>query len=455
MKVNVAGAGAGKTTKMADLITEFCIPEGKLVFCIAFTNAAADNIKNKVTEKLGMIPNNIKISTIHSFLYQELIAPFYYFLYQKHFEQLSVIELPNDQKYKRTKLSELEKGNILHYTMIPEKAKWVAYQKSGDTKAIKDLRKKLLNHFAGYCAAIFVDEAQDISKDIKHILEALNQAGIDIVLYGDPKQDVKGLGCFKEIIDNTTDVRYIPDCFRCPQIHLDLSNKLAADTQQQVASEHNLAGSLDVVYESDIEDIKQFIVDGNYGLQYISMKRDRFETHEKQAKNKRFDTLYHEVHRAMMDKWDGVKSEMEIRRAAFYVTEQMLEAFDNGENAAGIISKWVKANAFDTLQRQKYAQMVTTFQSENVVESDIPVVPSIESIKGLEAERCLFILTTDLAPYLFGKKTEDNKTSHLLYVALTRSLDVLTILVTKEVEDTYTKAAIVSFFNSIICDIEI
>ena len=86
--------------------------------------------------------------------------------------------------------------------------------------------------------------------------------------------------------------------------------------------------------------------------------------------------------------------------------------------------------------------------------NDIPVVSSIESIKGLEAERCLFILTTDLAPYLFGKKTEDNKTSHLLYVALTRSLDNLTILVTKEVEAVYTKAAIVAFFNSSIRDDE-
>ena len=309
---------------------------------------------------------------------------------------------------------------------------------------------KLLNHFARYCAAIFVDEAQDISKDIKHILEALNHAGIDIVLYGDPKQDVKGLGCFKEIIDNSTDVRYIPDCFRCPQIHLNLSNTLAADTQQQVASEHNLSGSLEVVYESDIEDIKQFIVDGNYGLQYISMKRDRFETHEKQAKNKRFDTLYHEVYHAMMDKWDGVKSEMEISRVAFYVTEQMLEAFDKGGNAAGIISEWVNANAFNSLSRQKYAQMVTTFQSESVVANDIPVVSSIESIKGLEAERCLFVLTTDLAPYLFGKKTEDNKTSHLLYVALTRSLDCLTILISTEVENMYTRPLIESFFAKLI-----
>ena len=48
MKVNVAGAGAGKTTKMADLITGIDIQEGKIVFCIAFTNAAVDNIKRKL-----------------------------------------------------------------------------------------------------------------------------------------------------------------------------------------------------------------------------------------------------------------------------------------------------------------------------------------------------------------------------------------------------------------------
>ena len=448
MKVNVAGAGAGKTTKMADLITEFCIPEGKIVFCIAFTNAAADNIEDKVAEKLGVVPNNIKISTIHSFLYQELISPFYYFLYRKQFEKLSVIELPNDQRYKRTKLSELEKQNVLHYTMIPEKAKWVAYQKSGDTKAIKELRKKLLSRFAGYCAAIFVDEAQDISKDIKHILEALNQVGIDIVLYGDPKQDVKGLGCFKEIIDNTADVRYIQDCYRCPQIHLNLSNKLAADTQQQVASGRNAVGSLEIVFESEIKDIKQFIDNGSFGLQYISMKRDRFETHEKQEKKKRFDTLYYEVHRAMTDKWEGVKSEIEICRAAFYITEQMLQTFDNGGSAQEAISKWVKVDAFNTLPRQKYAQMASIFRHGGDVADNIPVLPSIESVKGLEAKRCLFVLTTDLAPYMFGKKREDNKTSHLLYVGLTRSLDHMTIMVTKEVEKIYTRNSVESFFAS-------
>ena len=74
-------------------------------------------------------------------------------------------------------------------------------------------------------------------------------------------------------------------------------------------------------------------------------------------------------------------------------------------------------------------------------------VKSIEAIKGLEHERCLFVLTTDLAPYLFGDKSEENKTRHLLYVALTRSSDNLSILVTEEVERKYPRERIISTLN--------
>ena len=123
MIVNVAGAGAGKTTKMADYVLRHDVPVGKVVFCIAFTNAAADNIKEKVAAKLGSIPNNIKISTIHSFLYQELIQPYYYFLYGKQYKKLSTIHLPSDNRYKAAKLTELDNADILHVKKIPEKAK--------------------------------------------------------------------------------------------------------------------------------------------------------------------------------------------------------------------------------------------------------------------------------------------------------------------------------------------
>ena len=450
MEVNVAGAGAGKTTKMAKLITRLEIPEGKVVFCIAFTNAAATNITEKVKEKLGVVPDNIKISTIHSFLYQELVHPYYFALYKKHYEQLSVIDLPSEQGYRRAKLSDLEAENILHFTMIPERAKWVADHKSSDRKTEKNIRKKLLARFSDYCAAIFVDEAQDIGQDVKIILEALERSGVNIILYGDPKQDVKGLGKFREIIDNSPSVSYISECHRCPEKHLRLSNTLAPEAEQQQADNSNAKGSITVVFESDAKDVKQFLAEGNYGLRYISMKRDRFATHEIQSSGDRFETLRHEVHRAMHEKWVGIKTELEINRAAFYVTEQMLSAFDDGHQENVIISQWVSNGIFDYLKGQRYAQMASAIKSIDKAASDIPVVSSIEIIKGLEAEKCLFILSPDLAPYLFREKTSDNKTSHLLYVALTRSLDHLTILIMKEVEDMYTRDKIVSFFQTVI-----
>lgn len=447
MKVNVAGAGAGKTTLMSDLITGCVIPEGKVVFCIAFTNSAADNIFEKVEKKLGEVPDNIRISTIHSFLYQELISPYYYFLYGKQYEQISVIDLPDNEGLKGSKLSELENDSILHITKIPEKAKWVAYQKSSDRKAIKDLRRIILNRFSNYCEAIYVDEAQDISEDVRLILESFDKVGVKIILYGDPKQDVKGTGQFKEIIDMTPDVNFISVCHRCPQKHLDISNTLASVSEQQIAAKDNADGSVEVVFESDIDNVQDFLDSGNFGLKYISMKRSRFATHGKREHRERFETLLYEVHRAMAEKWSDHKSELEINRAAFYVTERMLKDFDYGSKAEGIISKWVKSGTFDRLDSKRYFQMISAFCSEDDSIENIPVVSSIEIIKGCEAERCLFILSPDLAPYLFLDKTDDNRFRHLLYVALTRSLDQMTIMIMKEVEIGYTREKIVDFFN--------
>ena len=43
-------------------------------------------------------------------------------------------------------------------------------------------------------------------------------------------------------------------------------------------------------------------------------------------------------------------------------------------------------------------------------------------------------------------KTDDNKMSHLLYVALTRSKDHLTILISQNVESTFSRDYVLAFF---------
>ena len=89
VNIKVAGAGAGKTTSMSNSIIESynnSLPH-RNIYCIAFTNNASDNIKEKIKSKFGCIPNRIKISTIHSFLYQEIIKPYYFLLFNKDYKK--------------------------------------------------------------------------------------------------------------------------------------------------------------------------------------------------------------------------------------------------------------------------------------------------------------------------------------------------------------------------------
>lgn len=445
MIVNIAGAGAGKTTRMADLITEFSIPDGKIVFCIAFSNTATDNIAAKVSQKVGKVPYNIRISTIHSFLYQEFVLPFYSLLYGKHFKSLSAAELPDTFKYKAKKLSELEREDILHYTKIPEKAKWVADHKSGDTKAIKETRKNILSWFSSYCAAIFVDEAQDMSEDISATLTSLNKAGVNIILYGDPKQDIKGLGCFQKLAEESKSITYIAECYRCPQKHLNISNMLATANEKQTAHGINSVGAIKLSFESDIDDIKEYVSLGDYGLCYISKKHPRFATHESSNCNI-IDTLYREIYQIMASKWFSKYTNIEINRAAYFVAERMQADYNASNNPSPAILRWVSNGTLPKLEKSQYAQICKILNTKEIANTQDVVVNSIESIKGLESSRCLFILTTDLAPYFFQEKVDNNKMRHMLYVALTRSSDYLEILITKETESSYSRKSIIDFF---------
>ncbi len=444
MRIEVAGAGAGKTSRMASRILDVEIPDGKILFCVAFTNAAADNIRKKLGQKND---DNVKISTIHSFLYSELVRPYYHLLYGVRYKKVSTIDLPTAPAYRNRRIKELEESLLLHQTVIPERAKWVVYKKSKENAQIRAMRAKVLAMFAGYCHKIIVDEAQDIDKNTRDVLLALHKAGIDIELCGDPKQDVKGHGCFRDIIEAfPEDVTYNNECHRCPQQHLQISNRLACVNEQQDADEEACVGSIDVLFETDM-DVAAHIEHGNYGLAYISKKNNRFSTHANHVENNGFDSLRHELDIAIRDKHGNNMSDLEIKRAAYYVAREMIALVEAGSEAGTVVSKGISNGYFD-YDKTRYARMSEALRSDDSPDAGTIPIRSIEAVKGLEAERCLFVLTTDLAPYLLGDKTNDNKTKHLLYVALTRSLDNLTIIVTTEVEMRYSRERILVAFGA-------
>ena len=81
------------------------------------------------------------------------------------------------------------------------------------------------------------------------------------------------------------------------------------------------------------------------------------------------------------------------------------------------------------LENNEYAKLINDLKIENK-EKKLKV-KSIDKIKGLENELCMFIMDNTMLEYLFGKKQETNKEMMRLYVALTRSKSDLILVIDK------------------------
>src|SRR5699024_5612013 len=110
----------------------------------------------------------------------------------------------------------------------------------------------------------------------------------------------------------------------------------------------------------------------------------------------------------------------------------------------------IKRHFKGSLDKQQYSKIISALKKPTQKTVAVPVVINVEGIKGQDGKNCLFILTTYLAPYLFGEKTAENKTKNKLYVALTRSLDKLSILNTLEVEKKYGRQYILDYFDNLL-----
>lgn len=445
MRISVAGAGAGKTTTMASKIVDALASTEphQNIYRLAFTNAAVSRIKDKLSERYVEIPPNIIVCTLHSFLYQEIISPYYFLLFGKQYEHISPINLPDEPALKNKKIKELDDRGILHISVIPQRAKWVVVKKSGDKKETKNLRAQLIKVLSCYCGKIFVDEAQDIDDDILAIIQAFDMARIPTELIGDPKQDLRGHGSFRKLLNtHEADTAYVSICHRCPQKHLKISNMLVPDAEKQTSEKEG--GTVSLLFESNIQPL-EFLKTNSFDLAYISARNERFETHTREDSTNHFENLNYEIAETIRQQYPHI-SKYQLAKLSYHLAYCMIRDVDGG-----VVPPIVMRHYFgDTLNNQQYAKVIFALNKPSKETVEVPIISTIERIKGQDGNNCLFILTSDLAPYLFGEKTTDNKTKNKLYVALTRSLDRLTILVTLEVEEKYGTQYIQSYFAKLL-----
>jgi len=210
-------------------------------------------------------------------------------------------------------------------------------------------------------------------------------------------------------------VEYSSICHRCPQKHLELSNQIV-DEQEKQQSEKT-TGTISIWFESD-KLCSELIQEEKFDLIYISQKQGIYETHGQEKSMNIKMAICEEIEMAMRVNHPTV-TELVLKRGSYYLAEQLIDKYKQISDR----SKAMNTTFNDELLRDKklYGRIINLLPEEtDTTTTDSIVVCSINSIKGQEGSNCLFILTTDLAAYLFLEKSSDTTTKNKLYVALTK-----------------------------------
>lgn len=433
MKIVVAGAGAGKTTSMAQIVLERLkeVTDQKIIYVVTYTNAARDRIREKIVELNGTIPKQLFIETLHAFLLREFIFPFHHLIFEQQYTKVAHIKLSDNAGFKASKIKELATNKFVHVEKVTETAKWIISKKSDDRKINKEKREKVLSIVTRYLDSVFIDEAQDMDKHLVEIMRVLNERGINIQLVGDPKQDLRGRNAFKELITRHKEhVTYKPDNHRCPISHVLLANHFVTFEEKQIPQSADF-GKLTYAFESSLE-ISGFITSADWDYVFIYNKNEKFMTHVNDT-NLADQSLTYEL--SSLVKKSNVK-ESEIDKFVYIIKKAIMKNLDEIGNF--VIFNKLESYLAVSLTRQDKGKLGAALNlNREVPKEEGLLVNSIDSVKGLEGNKCLFLLTTELAPYFFGENKEQNKMLNYLYVALTRSKKELMVMVTKEVEDKY------------------
>lgn len=183
-----AGPGAGKTYNMVNQI--MCVlPKLKpheTCAIITHTNAATEVIKSRLYSRM-IIPSNVFIGTIHSFLNEFFVIPFFILNFRVFFSDRS-INTPDSLVFRETltfpskdvlnfykEKTLLQKGIVHFRTTI-----WTALELS-KIDAIAQLITSKIRY-------LFVDEFQDVDPFEFLILEVFVNRGVECYFVGDIKQ---------------------------------------------------------------------------------------------------------------------------------------------------------------------------------------------------------------------------------------------------------------------------
>ncbi|MEM6189195.1 UvrD-helicase domain-containing protein [Shewanella scandinavica] len=439
IEVQIAGAGAGKTYGLAKTLIEHIVActTHKKTFALTYTNSATAKIEQEIIKQHGFIPSNLCIQTVHSFLLNEIIYPFSSFTLGDVYNDASIMILPSDFKLKNWHLKRLKEKNIIHAESVYNIAKQVVDEtiSKHDNKAKKAKVRRLLTILENCFDKIFIDEVQDLDKDALRFFEVLGSNNIDVYMIGDPKQAIKfpqDLDVFVKKVASKEYASILPinnQTRRVPTEILAVSNSFCYEGQQQESLSEEV-GELMYIESTDgrYDELLTNYIDAKQ-LVCIHKKNGRYTTSSTHK-----HAFPREIEEMIRDS-DHKKDKALFVKAAF--ADFMDDAINEDNKRA--INKLIARHSL-TLNKPHFAQLHELCNS--CTKNDVQFkVQSIDSIKGLDADTCVIILSSSTLKYLtqngIGKANRFNKEWKRVYVALTRAKKRLVLaldhdLLTKE-----------------------
>lgn len=423
IEVQIAGAGAGKTYGLAKTLIdhiEACTSHKK-TFALTYTNTAIAKIEQEIIKQHGFIPSNLCIQTVHSFLLNEIIYPFSSFTLCDVYNDASITMLPSNVRFKNWHLKRLKDKNIIHAESVYNISKQVVDETvSKHSNRAKKAKVRRLLAILGSCFdKIFIDEVQDLDKDALRFFEVLGCNDIDVYMIGDPKQAIKfpqDLDAFVRKVAPKEYATILPinnQTRRVPTEILVVSNNFCYEDQQQ-ESLSEMVGELMYIESTDgrYDELLTNYLDAKQ-LVCIDKKNGRYTTSSKHKYA--FPREIEEMIRDSNHKKDK----------ALFVKAAFSDFMDDvAEVGARIAINRLKASHGLTLKDQHYAQLYELCNSCSGNDVQFKV-QSIESIKGLDADVCVVIVSSNTLKYLtqngISEASRFNKEWKKVYVALTRA----------------------------------
>ena len=424
--IQVAGAGAGKTYSMAKRIIEYRktnITNDKDIIVITYTNFAKNNIENKFKSEFNGIPENVKILTIHKFLLDYIIYPYSNLVFNRIINDACSIPLSDNILFKNKRISELMEKGIIHNEKVFKQAKRTLCIGNNDKSELKKNKQIVLDLFKASICAIFIDEAQDADEDVIEIIKYLNNNGIYFYIVGDPKQALKYPDVFANFIRDikTNKIKsfnlqpFNNITRRMPKKHVDISNIICNDNEKQ-STISKVEGTIFYMYSDDEKFNEVFDkFQNSESLCYIKKKTEFFSTNY----SCKLDNILLKEILVKKNATDDVDAFMYEKIQELF---NYIDIFQDKQRGLNVFLK--KYNII--LSKDDYAKIISSLSFNKI---DNYIVNTIDKIKGLEKENCLFIIDNSLLDYLLCNKIEENKERNYLYVGLTRSLNNLIIVI--------------------------